>query len=135
MIGRAIFTASLLVHAACAPMDKLAAEVPVVPGSHRMDLDACPSFARVDGLRASDGDFVPVRSAPSPNGREKDRLEAGDLFWVCDGSGDWTGIVYFDPEGGTSDCGVTGPYEAARPYTGPCEYGWIEDRYVLVIAG
>ena len=57
--------------------------------------------------------------------------------YVCEISADgqWLGVVY-DPNGlTTARCGVTRAVDVAKPYTGPCQSGWVFGKYVDVYAG
>ena len=118
----------------------LAAEVdsiPIVIGGNDV-MDACPSVGTVKGLNAKGDGFLSVRSGPGTKFLEKDRLIAGALFYMCDGKSargsDWVGIVY-SKNMNTDTCGVTSAIEDITVYKGPCKWGWINSKWVKVVAG
>jgi hypothetical protein len=100
------------------------------------DLDACLSVGQVTGLNPRGDNYLAVRARPAAGARIKDRLGPGRWIWLCDGEGDWIGIVYGDdtPEG-VADCGVGTPVARPQSYAGPCRSGWVHSRYVVMIAG
>ena len=100
------------------------------------DLDACLSIGQVTGLNPRGDNFLAVRFQPTTKARVNDRLGPGRQVWICEQAGEWLGVVYdrFAAEG-PGDCGVASPVPAARPYDGACRWGWVNSRYVTVIAG
>jgi len=64
------------------------------------------------------------------------RLGPGQRVHVCEeaAGGKWFGIVY-SPAPGTQDCGVGTPAACPHPYRGPCASGWVDARYITVVAG
>ena len=111
-------------------------DVPVIVGVEE-ELDACGSWAEVSGLNPKGDGFLAVRGGPGSDYPMRDRLRAGDAFFVCDMShdGKWMAIVY-PREGQTSDvCGVSGAVPKAREYRGPCASGWVNAAWVRVLAG
>lgn len=64
-----------------------------------------------------------------------DTLTGGAQVWVCDVSeeSDMVGIVYAADD--TTDCELSSPLDADRPYLGPCRWGWIKSDLVEVVAG
>jgi hypothetical protein len=98
--------------------------------------DACGGVLKVIGLKARGDNFLSVRAAPSPLGRELDRLRMGAMVWSCDSTeeGEWIGVVYKrrpnDP-----DCNVGTPIIRRRNYVGPCASGWVAGRFLELVAG
>lgn len=110
-------------------------DVPVSVGGDS-DSDACPSLARVEGVRT----FLAVRSGPGASYRQVDALGAGAEVYVCmDWSGnggpkEWDPIVYAIGNK-LQDCGVSQAIPRKRPYRGPCRSGWVHTRWLKAIAG
>jgi hypothetical protein len=75
--------------------------------------------------------FASIRSAPKPEAKELDRLNAETQVLVCDSRGAWTGVVY---RARISGC-VSDSVSKAFNYQGPCKSGWIASRFVVVVAG
>lgn len=101
--------------------------------------DACPAQAKVVGLDPYGDNFLSVRSGPG--GRpydEKDRIHTGQILNVCSWGGTWIKVVYapgvFDLSQ-VRDCGVSTPWPVARPYVGPCRWGWVHKNYIEIVAG
>ena len=107
----------------------------VIVGRDLEYLDACPSTGRVTNLGTTRDAFLAVRSAPSAKARLKDKLKAGQILTLCDESGEWHGVVYSLASDGDVDCGVATPSAYYGAYRGPCRFGWVNSRYVEVIAG
>lgn len=104
---------------------------------------ACQSVGEV-GSHVSGS--LPVLSAPFDAGAKKDSLAPGQRVYICTRSIDqqWFGIVYDkranDQDGEAAsrspgDCGVSTPVRAKRNYDGPCQSGWVESIYVVLVAG
>jgi hypothetical protein len=106
------------------------APVPVMIGSEP-DLNACPSLAQVGGAKSG---LVSVRAAPKGEAKEIDRLANGDYAYVCDTSGEWTGVVYRRGKEMAPDCGVASPAKRG-PYRGACKSGWVRSKWLTVVAG
>ncbi|MFT3808086.1 hypothetical protein [Arenimonas sp.] len=112
------------------------ASVPVRIGTHEQpDLDACLSVGEVSGLKPSGDGFLAVRRGPGTHYAIADKLTAGRRFHLCDWKeeGGWHGIVY-SPDG-SLDCGVSSPVASPRVYSGKCKSGWVNRRWVKVVAG
>ena len=107
----------------------------VIVGRDLENLDACPSVGRVRGLGTGRDAFLAVRTAPSAKARVKDKLKAGQILTLCDDSGEWMGVVYSLKSDGEIDCGVATPSAYFGAYRGPCRFGWVNSRFVEVIAG
>lgn len=111
-------------------------DVPVIVGVEE-ELDACSSWAEVSGLNPKGDGFLAVRGGPGSDYPMRDRLRAGDAFFVCDVSrdGKWMAIVY-PRKGQNSDaCDVSGAVPKAREYRGPCAFGWVNAAWVRILAG
>ena|SRR6185295_18780179 len=110
--------------------------VPVMIGEHgEGQLDACTSVGAVSGLNPKGDRFLAVRLGPGTRYRLVDKLTEGQRVFLCSVSkdGQWHGVVY--SRGDDTDCGVTSPVESARPYTGHCQSGWVNARWIKVVAG
>jgi|TARA_R100001244_G_scaffold86820_3_gene66313 hypothetical protein len=116
---------------------------PVRIGEGGPRFDACQSVGEV-GSHVSGA--LPVLNAPFDAADKKDSLAPGQRVYICTRSIDqqWFGIVYdkpaSSPDGamaarGPGDCGVSSPVRAKRNYDGPCESGWVESIYVVLVAG
>lgn len=97
-------------------------------------LDACPSSGVVVGMNPKGDNYLSVRSGPSGNHREVDRLSSSEEVAVCDKSGDWLAVIY-PRKVDSSGCGVSEPVLTNRRYKGPCEQGWVHRRYIRITAG
>jgi hypothetical protein len=119
-----------------APLAAEVSSIPIVIGGND-EMDACPSVGAVTGLKVKGDGFLSVRSGPGTQFPEKDRLLEGALFYMCGGKNargsDWIGIVYSKKN--TDTCGVTSPIENVTVYKGPCKWGWINSKWVKVVAG
>lgn len=118
------------------PLAASEATVPVRIGTHEQpDLDACLSIGEVSGLKPGGDGFLAVRSGPGTKYALTDKLVAGRRFHLCDekAGGEWLGIVYSDDD--DTDCGVSSPIESPRDYRGECKSGWVNKRWVRVVAG
>jgi len=104
---------------------------------------ACQSIGEV-GSHVSGS--LPVLSAPFDAAEKKDSVIAGQRVYICTRSIDqqWYGIVYDKPAAalddatpaqGPGDCGVSAPVRAKRNYDGPCDSGWVESIYIVLVAG
>lgn len=107
----------------------------VIVGRDGGDLDACGAVGRVANLDPRGDNFLSVRSAPSAKAPEKARIRSGQLLNLCDEEGDWIGVVYRLEGDGAVDCGTATPSAYVGAYRGPCRYGWVNRRYVELVAG
>lgn len=111
---------------------------PVRIGEGGPRFDACQSVGEV-GSHVSGS--LPVLSAPFDAAEKIDSLAPGQIVHICTRSIDqqWFGIVYdkaSDSEASAPvDCGVSSPVRAKRNYDGPCNSGWVESTYVVLVAG
>ena len=110
---------------------------PVRIGEGGPRFDACQSVGEVGGHVSGS---LPVLSAPFDAAERIDSLSPGQRVYVCTRSHDqqWFGIVYdkaSDPAAGPVDCGVSSPVRAKRNYDGPCQSGWVESLFVVLVAG
>ena len=99
------------------------------------DLDGCPSLGLVSGFKSKRNGFLAVRTGPNAKYAILDKLNAGQKVFICDTSkdGNWFGIVY--SHRAIDDCGVSSPINPARPYKGKCKSGWVNARWIKVLAG
>jgi hypothetical protein len=109
-------------------------DVPVIVGGDAIT-DACAAQGKVVGLDPNGDNFLSVRNGPGGKPfREVARLHAGQVVSICQEKGVWLGVVYAAP-GASQECGVATAIARAKPYRGPCSYGWVHKRYIDVIAG
>lgn len=100
------------------------------------DLDACMGVGIVVGLDPENNSGLTVHAGPGTDFAKIDRIPLDRLVWICDGEGQWTGIVY--GETGPReliDCGVSAPIPDRQPYDGSCASGWVPADNILLIAG
>lgn len=116
-----------LVALGLAPLAAVAGGIPVMTGGDA-NLDACGSLGVVSGPSSG----IPVRTGPSPRFASIEKLIPGRQVWLCDRKGAWTGVVY-GKEG--DDCGVATPAKTRRPYQGACASGWVQSKYIELVAG
>ena len=98
--------------------------------------DACPGIGRIAAFAPRKGDFMRVYLDAHDGGKPKDTLPLSSLVWLCEADGDWQGIVY--PTGefqDLGDCRVSSSVPEPEPYSGPCQYGWVEAKYIELVAG
>lgn len=108
-------------------------ETPVRVGGSP-DLDACAGVGVVMPPRGSASGAAAVLTSPVGGGETLDRLSAGRLVHLCEGRGDWAGIVYHADEG-PGECGVSSPLVKRRAYGGPCRSGWMRTSRLSLAAG
>ena len=106
---------------------------PVFYGKDGPDLDACGGVGKVSGLKSGGDNFLSVRALPSIKGDEMDQIKNDQQVFFCEEDGPWIGIVY--DKTGSKDCGTGSPIPEATTYIGPCDSGWVDGRYVPLIAG
>lgn len=98
--------------------------------------DACPGIGRVNGLEPRKGDLLRVRAEANEVAEVTDELAVSTLVWLCEADEDWQGIVY--PKGEfqeLGDCRVSSSLAEPEPYVGPCQFGWVQAKYVELVAG
>jgi len=98
--------------------------------------DACPGIGRVNGLEPRKGDLLRVRSEANDVAEVTDELAVSTLVWLCEADEEWQGIVY--PKGQfqeLGDCRVSSALAEPEPYAGPCQFGWVQAKYVELVAG
>ena len=130
----ALLAAPILSAPGLAKSAALPAARPVMVGGEA-EFDACGGVHKVIGLKAQGDNFLSVRAAPTPKGKERDRLKMGRMVWSCDAAqeGEWIGVVYERVPG--QDCGVGTAIERRRAYAGPCASGWVSGRFLQLVAG
>lgn len=109
--------------------------VPMV-GMEGPETDACPGIGRIAVFEAKKGDFMRVRLDAHDGGAVKDKLPLSTLVWLCEADEGWQGIVY--PIGDNQDlgdCRVSSAIATPEPYSGPCQFGWVEAKYIELVAG
>lgn len=100
------------------------------------ETDACPGIGRVNGLEPRKGDLLRVRAEANDASTVTDELKVSTLVWLCEADEDWQGIVY--PKGQfqeLGDCRVSSALSAPEPYEGPCQFGWVQAKYVELVTG
>ena len=105
---------------------------PIMVGSDGPDMDACGTLGEVANLDPNGDNYLSVRDAPSTLTKERDRLDPGQRVTVCDSADGWVGIVYSKID---ENCGVSSPVATEERYLGPCAQGWVDERFVEMIAG
>ena len=108
-----------------------ATDAPMI-GLDGPDLDACGGIGSIKRLEPD----LAVFERPEDYAREKDRLPAGTLVWLCQGRGAWQGVVYATGEfQDLGDCRVSSPIATPRVYDGPCASGWVVASSINLVAG
>lgn len=111
------------------------ARTPLV-GLEGPETDACPGIGRVNGLEPRKGNLLRVRAEANEVAKVTDELAVSTLVWLCEADQDWQGIVF--PKGEfqeLGDCRVSSALAKPEPYAGPCQFGWVEAKYVELVAG
>ncbi|WP_209347625.1 hypothetical protein [Pontixanthobacter sp. CEM42] len=109
--------------------------VPYV-GMEGPETDACPGIGRIARFAPKKGDFMRVYLDAHEGGKHKYELPLGSLVWLCEADEGWQGVVY--PSGDKQelgDCRVSSSVSKPEPYSGPCQYGWVEAKYIELVAG
>ena len=100
------------------------------------ETDACPGIGRISMFAPKKGDFMRVYPDAYETARIKDKLPLSSLVWLCEADEGWQGIVY--PIGDNQDlgdCRVSSALADPEPYAGPCQFGWVEAKYIELVAG
>ena len=105
---------------------------PIMIGSDGPEMDACGTLGEVANLDPAGDNYLSVRDAPSTLTKERDRLDPGQRVTVCDSADGWVGIIYSKID---ENCGVSSPVATEERYLGPCAQGWVDERFVEMIAG
>ena len=124
--------------AACPPgtSSSQSSAQPVRIGLDGPELDACGGIGKVVRIGLTRERTLAVRGEPAPRGKELARLESGTLVWLCEGADDYQGIVYASGQfQDLGDCRVSSPVREPEDYTGPCKQGWVEAKYIDLVAG
>ena len=98
------------------------------------EFDACGGSGRVKGLDPQGDNFLAVRAGPGTTFAEVARLAEGTEVAICETSGKWLGVV-FAPGGIEPDCGTSSPRAERSVYSGPCQAGWVSERFIGDLAG
>jgi len=100
------------------------------------DTDACPGIGRIAIFEPKKGDFMRVYTEAHEAAPVKDKIDLSTLVWLCEADEGWQGIVY--PSGqfqDLGDCRVSATLPKPAPYDGPCQFGWVEAKYIELTAG
>ncbi|MFD0985953.1 integron [Methyloligella solikamskensis] len=106
--------------------------IPVMAGQDGAGSDACGSWGQIVGLADDPDAVLPVRAGPGPDYPVVDEIRQGQGVSMCDRKENWEGIVYSKQD---QTCGVGTPWPEPRAYSGPCKSGWVEHKYVDLVAG
>ena len=94
------------------------------------DYDACSALGVIE--HKSTTGFVSLLSAPTEDAISVVELPSGAHFWICEEQENWIGgIVVEDGK----ECGVATPIATPQDYGGPCTQGWLDRRFVTLLAG
>jgi hypothetical protein len=94
------------------------------------EYDACSALGVIE--HNSTTGQVSLLSAPSEDADSVVELPTGAHFWMCEEHEDWIGGVV---EEDGKECGIATPIATAQDYSGPCIQGWIDRRFVTLLAG
>ena len=108
------------------------AKVPVMYGQEA-ELDACTSQGVVQKLDTKGDNFLALRAGPGANYKMLAKLKSGQKVAMCDSKPGWLGVVVFP----TADdqCGTNTSLDKPAPYSGPCQSGWVAEKYILQVSG
>ena len=109
--------------------------LPIKVGGDGPGMDACGTYAEVAAYDASGNDIPYVHDAPSASTKARDKLSTGQGVQVCTTQGGFSGIVYPREGQDASDCGTGSPVATEQNYTGPCLAGWVDSRFLEMVAG
>ncbi len=82
------------------------------------------------GLQVNAGGAV-LRSGPGEDFRVIATLKAGHVVSGCNEQNGWDGII----DGQDESCSVGISVNVVRPYSGPCNSGWIDQSFLTSIYG
>ncbi len=108
---------------------------PVRIGFDGPEMDACGGYGEIKELNPDGDNFLTVRAAPTTDADELDRLTSGTGISICETADGWIGIVYEGSGAAGTGCGVGSPVPRMREYDGVCRSGWVNQRFVELIAG
>ena len=109
--------------------------LPIKVGGDGPDMDACGTYAEVVAYDASGEDLPYVHDAPSASTKARDKLNSGQGVQVCATQNGFSGIVYPRKDQDPTDCGTGSPVATEQNYTGPCLAGWVDTRFLKMVAG
>jgi len=137
-VGLTAFAAIAVLVLASAPSAHPVEEPVRTPlvGLEGPETDACPGIGRVNGLEPRKGNLLRVRAEANEVAKVTDELAVSTLVWLCEADEEWQGIVF--PKGEfqeLGDCRVSSALAKPEPYAGPCQFGWVEAKYVELVAG
>lgn len=108
---------------------------PVQIGFDGPRFDACAGYGEVKPLNPNGDNFLSVRSAPTIEAEEIDRLPSGTGLAMCQQVGDWIGVVYAPSDDSEAQCGTGSPVGRVMNYEGPCKSGWVDENFIALVAG
>jgi hypothetical protein len=108
---------------------------PIKVGGDGPEMDACGTYAEVVEFDASGEDIPYVHDAPSAATKARDKLSTGQGVKVCETQNGFSGIVYTGESRSNADCNTDSPLATEQNYTGPCLSGWVDSRFLQLIAG
>jgi hypothetical protein len=104
---------------------------PVMIGGEESS-EGCAGTATV-AVRA--GSTLNLRSGPGTSYGPVARLSPGQAVSICQSPGNgWVGVVVHG-RGRLADCGLSDAGPKAKPYTGPCDSGWVKEEFLRLQAG
>lgn len=104
--------------------------VPVLIGG-KASAEGCVGTATIS---VRSGGTLNLRSGPGTGHPAIGRLRDGQRVSVCQRTGDgWAGVIVYPL--GVADCGLSDAGVKPRPYLGPCQAGWVSERYLRLFAG
>lgn len=120
-----IFLIAALI-SACVPKTNLA--IPITISASGLD-DPCGAVGIVANTEKR---TYPIRVGPDTTALELLTIENGTRLLLCETRDGWYGVVVLKKG---SNC-LDGDYgSTSKNYSGPCESGWIEKKYVEYFAG
>ncbi|MEZ5682434.1 MAG: hypothetical protein R3E14_14185 [Erythrobacter sp.] len=109
--------------------------LPIRIGSDGPEMDACGTYAEVATYDVSSENIPYVHDAPSASTKARDKLNPGQGVQVCMAQNGFSGIVYPREGQEVADCGTGSPVATEQNYSGPCLAGWVDSRFLEMVAG
>lgn len=144
LVASAVLGAIGLLQAAPALAQGKPAERPII--LERLIFDGKPTYyafigAQIKLKRGGDG-FLAVRTGPGAKFPERDRLSRDRYVYALPAVAGWRPVIYGEPNEEfdvlEKRCGTDNPPPDNAPikrvYTGPCRSGWVDQRWLTLLA-
>lgn len=81
------------------------------------------------------GTTLNLRAGPGTDHPAIARLSNGQSVSICQRRNGWVGVLVHRDTRGARDCGVSDAGPRPVAYAGPCQSGWLSERYLRIQAG